>query len=156
MAENEGLAGIGLREDDFSFESLLAFQRRMEADPDGVTDDEIREEYGSDISPAELRELFRRSTFGRASKRPRASARAKLRRRLLWLSRSLQEVESAVDAVRKSPGRINKPKELEDLLAAIGDFRRAANLPVPGEPTELDPDLFERLFGIAADDEGPG
>ena len=155
MAENEGNDGVGLREDDFSFESLLAFQRRMEADPDAVTDDEIREEYGSDISPAELREIFRRSTFGRPSKKPRASARAKLRRRLLWLSRSLQEVESAVAAVHSSPGRTNKPKELEDILAAIGVFRSAANLPVPEEPAELDPDLFERLFGIVADDEGP-
>lgn len=156
MAENDGNDVMGLREDDFSLESLLAFQRRMEADPDAVTDDEIRKEYGSDISPTELRELFRRSTFGHASKSPRASARAKLRRRLLWLSRSLQEVESAVAEVRNSPGRTNKPKELEVILAAIGDFRSAANLPVPDEPVELDPDLFERLLGVAADNEGQG
>lgn len=155
MTENEGDGGMLFRQDDFSFESLLAFQRRMEADPDAVTDEEIREEYGSDISPAELRELFRRSTFGRPPKKPRASARAKLRRRLLWLSRSLQEVESAIAAVRNSPGRTNKPKELEDILTAIGEFRKAANLPVPEEPAELDPDLFERLFGIGADDEEP-
>lgn len=156
MLENEDREDAGLRNDELSIESLLAFQRRMEADPDAVTDDEIQEEYGSDISPAELRELFRRSTFGRPSRWPRASARAKLRRRLLWLSRSLQEVESAVGAVLSSPGRTNKAGELKDLLAAIEQFRSAARLPIPEEPAELDPDLFERMFGMAADDDGPG
>ncbi len=155
MLENEDSEGAGLRNDEFSIESLLAFQRRLEVDPDAVTDDEIQEEYGTDISPADLRELFRKSTFGRPSKRPRASARAKLRRRLLWLSRSLQEVESAVDAVRSSPGRTNKAGELEDLLTAIEQFRSAVKLPLPEEPTELDPDLFERMFGMAADDGEP-
>src|SRR6266446_10370455 len=38
------------------------------------------------------------------SPRSRALARAKLRRRLLWLQHSLEEVESAVEAVLDAPG----------------------------------------------------
>lgn len=68
-------------------EAVMAFQRRMQSEPDSVSDEEIQAEYGPDISPGDLRELFRKSTFGREPKNPRVSARAKLRRRLLWLSR---------------------------------------------------------------------
>jgi hypothetical protein len=132
----------------FSIEAALAFQRRMESDPDAVSDDDIEAEYGADISPAELRDLFRRSTFGRSTKNPRASSRAKLRRRLVWLSRSLEEVEDAVAAVLGSPGRVNSPHELDQILAAIEQFRSAAKLPPPEEPREIDLDSFERLFGI--------
>jgi hypothetical protein len=132
-----------------SIESVLAFQRRMQLDPDSVSDEEIRLEYGTDISPGDLRELFRRSTFGREPKNPRTSARAKLRRRILWLSRSLEEVESAVAEVRDAPGRTNKRNELDELIDAIGAFRAAVKLPAPQEPSEIDPDLFQRMFGNA-------
>lgn len=136
-----------------SIESIIAFQRRMQADPDAVSDEEIRAEYGDDISPTELRELFRKTTFGREPKNPRTSARAKLRRRVIWLSRSLDEVESAVAEVRNAPGRTNKQNELDELLDAIIAFRSAVNLPTPSQPSDIDidPDLFERMFGTVVD-----
>lgn len=139
-----------------SIEAVLAFQRRMQSDPDSVSDEEIQAEYGPDTSPSDLRELFRKSTFGRESKNPRVSARAKLRRRLLCLNRSLEEVESAVVAVRDAPGRTNKQKELDELLAAIDVFRSAVKLPAPQEPSDVDPDFFERMFGTALHEQPPG
>jgi hypothetical protein len=139
-----------------SIEAVMAFQRRMQSEPDSVSDEEIQAEYGPDISPGDLRELFRKSTFGREPKNPRVSARAKLRRRLLWLSRSLEEVESAVAEVRDAPGRTNKQNELGELLAAIDAFRSAVKLPAPQEPPEVDPDLFERMFGTALHEQQPG
>lgn len=147
MAEDSNESAAADEGDAFSLEAVIAFQRRLESDPDAVSNEEIMAEYGAAIAPEDLRDLFRRSTFGRSAKNPRASARAKLRRRLVWLSRSLEEVEDAIAAVRSSAGRVNKSKELDEILAAIERFRRDANLPAPEEPREVDPDLFERLFG---------
>jgi hypothetical protein len=140
---------------EFSIADIVAFQRRLETNPDSVSDDEIRAEYGDGISPSSLRELFRRSTFGRESKTPRASARAKLRRRLVWLSRSLDEVEDAVRQVSASPGRTYKQKELIDLLGAITQFRDAVRLPEPKSLPACDPDLLECLLSSPQQDWKP-
>lgn len=120
----------------------MAFQQRLTADPDSVSDDEFRAEYGDDIPPSELRELFRRRTFGKESKAPRASARAKLRRRLVWLKDSLDAVEHAVNQIIASPGRTYKQKELSDLLAAIEQFRATARLPERESASPFDSDLL--------------
>lgn len=153
MIDDDNSELVGPKDDAaFSIEALIAFQRRMQSDPDSVSDSEIQNEYGSDISPHELRELFRKNTFGRAANNQRASARAKLRRRLLWLSRSLEEIQAAVAEVRSAPGRTNKQLELDGLLNAIEVFRSSVNLPVPVEPSEVDPDLFERMFGTIGED----
>ena len=64
----------------------------------------------------------------------------------MWLSRTLEEVEAAVEGIGETPGRINKQDELDELLAAIQVFRDTVRLPA-GEPAEVDPDLFERMFG---------
>lgn len=146
-ARSEGEEAVDATE--VSLEAVMAFGRRMQSDPDSVSDEEIRAEYGAETSPSDLRDLFRKSTFGRAAKNPRTSARAKLRRRLLWLSRSLEEVESAIAEVRASPGRTNKQNELDEILDALQAFRSAVKLPTPPEPPEVDPDLFERMFGTA-------
>lgn len=139
-----------------SIEAAMAFQSRMQSDPESVSDEEIRAEYGTDISPSDLRDLFRKTTFGREPKNPRISARAKLRRRLLCLSRSLEEVESAVAEVLEAPGRTNKQNELEKLLDAIKVFRGEVKLPAPQEPSDVNPDLFERMFGAAPHEQQSG
>jgi len=136
-----------------SIEAVIAFQNRMQSDPDSVSDEEIRAEYGTDVSPCDFRDHFRKTTFGREPKNPRASARAKFRRRLLWLSRSLEEVESAVAEILHAPGRTNKQNELNELLDAISAFRSAVKLPAPQEPPDVDPDLFERMFGTAPNEQ---
>jgi hypothetical protein len=135
-----------VNEPEFSIADSVAFQRRLQSDPDSVNDDEIRAEYGEDIDPQELRRLIGGNTFGREPRDKRASVRAKLRRRLFCLSRSLDEVEHAVTAVLQAPGRTYKREELERLLAAIDHFRSGVKLP-PSEPvSDVAPDLFERLL----------
>lgn len=156
MVDDEITENTGSGEDDkFSIEATIAFQGRMETNPDSVSDKEIEAQYGTDFPPNELRDLFRKNTFGRSAKNPRTSARAKLRRRLLWLSRSLEEVEFAAAAVSKAPGRTNKQGELDNLLAAIKVFRDAMSLPISKEPVNADPDIFERMFGTARHDRRP-
>ncbi len=136
----------------FSLENALAFQQRLETDPDAISDVEIEAQYGSDISPADFRDLFRKNTFAREAKNQRASARAKLGRRLLWLRRSLEEVESAVADVCAAPGRTNKQGDLDGLLAAITAFRAAAKLPKSPEPREINFGLVERALGLPTHD----
>lgn len=138
----------------FSYDAIIAFNSRMQSDPEAVSDSDIQEQYGTDISADEVRKLFRKNTFKRAPVELRASARAKLRRRLSWLSRTLEEVESAVEEVRCAPGRTNKQDELDTLLTAIDVFRASIKLPKPKEPAQADPDLIERLLGIGNDDPG--
>lgn len=148
-AQNEGEElGFGVP---FSIEAAIAFQQRLKSDPDSVSDEEIWNEFGGDTPPHEIRELFRGGKFGNTSKTPRASARSKLRRRLLWLGQALADVEAAVAEVRAAPGRTNKQAELDEVLAAIEVFRSTVKLPAPPEPTELDPDFFERVFGAVSD-----
>ncbi len=132
--------------DEFSIFDVIAFQRRLQEDPDAVSDDEIRAEYGADIPPDEMRELFRRSRSGKGAKDPRASAREKLRRRLVWLTRSLESVEHAVNDVLQAPGRTYKKKELSELLDAIEQFRGMVKLPKSDVDSPLDPDFVERFL----------
>ena len=66
--------------------------------------------------------------FKRPPKNPRASARAKLRRRLIWLQAALHNAEIAIDDVFKAPGQTYKRKELEGIKAAINDFRESTGL----------------------------
>jgi len=148
MTESGAVSRESDEDSELSISDIMAFQKRIEVAPDSVSDDEIRAEYGDGISPNDLRELFRRSTFRNESKAPRASARAKLRRRLVWLDRSLEEVEDAVGQVLGSPGRTNKQSELDNLLAAIEQFRTAVGLSEPQSPSACDPDLLERLLNI--------
>lgn len=137
------------QEDDFSIEAVLEFQRRLQAEPDSVTDEEIRDHFGDDLDAPGIREAFRRNTFGRPPKNPRTSARGKLRRRLTWLSEALEQVEDAVDVVLEAPGRTNRRDELDALKKAISEFRSTTKLRPPPEPGPIDPDMFERMFGDA-------
>ena len=155
VAVNHGESQESGESSEFSIATILAFQNRLKSDPDSVSDKEIQAESGTDISPSDIRDLFRRSTFNRASKNPRASARAKLRRRLVWLNRSLEQVKCAVKEVFDAPGRTNKRNELETILEAIEEFRSAVKLPAPQQPSDIDPDLFERLLGNTTYEQPP-
>jgi hypothetical protein len=111
-----------------SLKATIEIQRRLQADPNAVSDEEIDAEYGGEPDASTVRELFRKTTFGRPPKDGRASARAKLRRRLIALAAAFEAVEGAVEEVLSSPGRINKPQDLEHLKQAIIDFRAATSL----------------------------
>lgn len=138
---------------EFCLREIFEFQNRLHVDPDAISDEELIAEYGDDFDIEELRNTFRKYTFNRPPKNPRASARAKLRRRLLWLEQSLGEVEVAVDAVLNAPGRTNKRTELEDLQGAIKNFREAVTLPSRSEPQGDGTDIFERILGLPSQDQ---
>jgi hypothetical protein len=151
MADDNNRTGDATAESEdetLSLREVIATNRRIQDDPDSVSDEELREHFGADIDVKEIRGLFRRSTFGHTAKNQRASARAKLKRRMLWLHKSIIEVEAAIKEVVAAPGRTNKVDELVKLQEALADFRVKAGLTDDGVlDQEVDPDLFERLFG---------
>jgi hypothetical protein len=67
-------------------------------------------------------------SFKRPPKNPRASARAKLRRRLTWLQAALHNAEMAVDEVFAAPGRTYNRENLERIKGAVKDFRDSTGL----------------------------
>lgn len=115
---------------------------------DSMSDDEMRAHNGDDIDVDAVRAAFRRSTFNRAPKDPRTSARAKLRRRLLWLQRAITDVEIAMEGVFGAPGWTNKAGELANLHQAIAEFRIKTGLTGDGHlvARALGPAMLERLF----------
>jgi hypothetical protein len=136
-------------------QNSIHFQERLRADPDSVTDDEIRAEFGDEFEPRELRDTFRKSTFGRIAKDPKKSARAMLRRRLRDLDNVLVLVVIAVNQVLDAPGRTNNRAKLELLLVLINKFRDEAELSAPdGEPldraTSSLTDFLEKLISDAS------
>ena len=135
---------------DFSIADATEFNNKLRHDPDSIGDNEIRDQYGYDIDVNAVREAFRRSTFNRPPKNQRASARAKLRRRLLWLQQAISDVEAAIEAVLAAPGRTNKSGELEDLRKSIAELRTKTGLAGNGQPGVDDADLsmFDKLFNL--------
>ncbi|MFN4140515.1 hypothetical protein [Aestuariivirga sp.] len=86
-----------------------------------------------------------------APKNPRASARGKLRRRLMWLQASLHEVELTIEEVFSAPGKTYKKEELERITTAIADFRNVTGLTGDGLPqiSPISNEALERaLFGL--------
>ncbi|MEI9416854.1 hypothetical protein O7A70_27420 [Mesorhizobium sp. Cs1299R1N1] len=93
--------------DDLDLEALLAeFKAERELDE-------------ADLPP---------STFTAHPKNPRASARRKLRRRIVNLELALENVEWAIGEVFSTAGRVNKESELRRLQAAIAAFREETGL----------------------------
>jgi hypothetical protein len=136
---------------DMALYSLLddiEFNRRLQETPDGVSNEEIQQQFGSDIDPLAIREAFRKNTFGKAPKNPRASARGKFRRRLLWLQRILSDVEGSIEHLLQTPGKIYKLSEIESLKVAIKEFREKSGLHGDGNPevSELGEDFLERVL----------
>ncbi|MEO5375852.1 MAG: hypothetical protein H7840_16600 [Alphaproteobacteria bacterium] len=141
-------ADTDVEDANFSLAEVFATNRRIQENPDEVSDEELREHFGEEIDVEKVRALFRRSTFGKEPKDKRASSRAKLRRRMLWLHRSILEVEAAIEEVLGVPGRTNKADELKALREVLVEFRAKAGLTDDGAlGIKADPDLFERLFG---------
>ncbi|MBR0670512.1 hypothetical protein [Neoroseomonas soli] len=128
--------------------AIVEFQRRIQSDPDSVTDEEILKEYGEEVDAKTVRDLARHSTFNRTAKNTRASAREKLRRRLTWLSAALDDVDGAIDAVLNAPGRTNRQADLEEIKKAIVTFRASSHL-ISHQEVDSAQDLeslFERIF----------
>lgn len=107
-----------------SIQRLIELQTRLTEATEEVDDEEIRAEYGADLDPSMIRELFKNSTFGRRAKDQRASARGRLRRRLNDLAGALDAVERAIDDVFEAPGRTNDRAKLDQLKAEIERFRQ--------------------------------
>ena len=86
--------------------------------------------------------------FKKLPKNPRASARAKLRRRLTWLQGALHNTEMAIADVFNAPGRTYKKEKLEAIRNAIAVFREATGLTGDGLENipELPDDFFDRVF----------
>jgi hypothetical protein len=91
-------------------------------------------------------------TFKRPPKNPSASARAKLRRRLIWLQAALHNAEIAIDDVFAAPGQTYRRAELEKIKTAIEDFRKATGLTGDGLP-EIPPIPDARLESFFASPE---
>lgn len=106
---------------------------------------------------SDLQQLTREiteNTVKKEPKNPRASARAKLRRRLVWLQAALYNAEMAIDDVFNAPGRTNKRKELEKIKDSITKFRCDTGLTADGMPdmAQIPEDVFDRLFSDADTD----
>lgn len=129
---------------------LLAERQRTELDPDAASDEELLASWGMDgeQSAAEIRASIKKSTFGRPAKDKRASARAKLRRRVLWVSRALDDLEAHIQEVFDAPGRTNRKAELENLRGAIKEFRASTGIVTPPE-LDVDFTAIERMLGMA-------
>jgi hypothetical protein len=88
----------------------------------------LHEMDGADVHSGKLALRLRFPALTSCPKNPRANARAKLRRRLIWLQMALHNTEIAIDDVFEAPGRTNKRVELEKIKTAIEDFRRTTGL----------------------------
>src|SRR4051794_23889350 len=86
--------------------------------------------------------------FKRPPKNPRASARAKLRRRLAWLQGALHNVEMTIDEVFAAPGRTYNGEKLERIKRAIKDFRDTTGLTGDGldNISPIAEDSLDRIF----------
>lgn len=126
---------------------IADFERRMADNPQGVTDEEIQEFYGSAASGDELRELSKKNPSISPPKNIRASVNAKLRRRLVYLKQAVSEVEYAIADVfdHAAPAaQSNREKKLNEVTAALGDLRK--KLDWEGRDEDIDFDIFERLL----------
>lgn len=77
-------------------------------------------------------------------KDPRASARAKLRRRLIWLQAALHNADLAIEDVFAAPGRTNKRERLQAIKDAMKVFRDATGL--TGDGLERTPAISNEVF----------